>query len=114
MRRNYDRHQCEKTNIHNKYCKNQGTPRNIKMTLKYLKENNNFAVPFEKGIGTCLMKSEVYHNKLGEIISLPQFVKEVQKRKNDKHPVLKEEERITNVEDGEEDYRVDVRKIKTN
>ena len=35
-----------------------------------------------------------YNNKLDAIIRLPQFEKETQKRKNEKHPVLKGEERI--------------------
>ena len=52
------------------------------------------AVPFDKGIGICLMKRETYEAKLSEILSLPQFVKEKPTRKNAKHPVLKELERI--------------------
>ena len=43
------------------------------MTKKYLKDQNLLAVPFDKGIGICLMKSELYNNKLDDIIQLPQF-----------------------------------------
>ena len=85
-----------KTLTYIKNCKKQKTPRNIQMTRKYLKENGLLAVPFDKGIGICLMKSETYNQKLDEITSLPQFQKEQQKRKNEKHPIMKEEERITN------------------
>ena len=42
----------------------------------------------------CIMKADVYNDKLTEILTLPQFEKLVSKRKNEKHPVLKEEERI--------------------
>ena len=64
------------------------------MTRKYLKENNPLAIPFDKGIGICLMKAEIYNSKLDDIINLPQFEKEQPKRKNEKHPVMKEEELI--------------------
>ena len=43
------------------------------------------------------MKKDVYHQKLDAIISLPQFEKVNQLRKNAKHPLLKEEERIINI-----------------
>ena len=64
------------------------------MTKKYLKQNNLLAVPFDKGIGICVMKREDYESKLDNIINLPQFEKITSTRKNAKHPVLKEEERI--------------------
>ena len=40
------------------------------MTRKYLKENGLIAVPFDKGIGICLMKTESYTKKLEDIINL--------------------------------------------
>ena len=64
------------------------------MTKRYLRDNKLLAVPFDKGIGICLMKSETYHDKMDDILRLPQFQKVLKKRKNAKHPVLKEEERI--------------------
>lgn len=64
------------------------------MTKKYLKENELLAVPFDKGIGICLMKKSLYQSKMNHIINLPQFEKIIKIRKNQKHPVLKEEERI--------------------
>ncbi|XP_057292545.1 uncharacterized protein LOC130621254 [Hydractinia symbiolongicarpus] len=59
--------------------------------------NNLIAVPFDKGIGICVMKVESYNNKMNDIIGLPQFNKLTSKRKNEKNPVFKEEERITSV-----------------
>ena len=48
------------------------------------------AIPFDKGIGICVMGKKAYHSKLDQIISLPQFEKVLPKRKNEMHPVLKE------------------------
>ena len=64
------------------------------MTRKYLKDHDLLAVPYDKGVGICIMKKEVYHDKMNTIINLPQFEKYVKPRKNAKHPVLKEQERI--------------------
>ena len=41
------------------------------------------------------MKSETYNEKLNDILSLPQFKKVLPTRKNEKNPILKEEQRIT-------------------
>ena len=49
---------------------------------------------FDKGIGICIMSSETYQDKLRDIINLPQFEKVVSTRKNAKHPVFKEEEKV--------------------
>ena len=70
-------------------CKNMKASRNLQMTKKYLKENDLLAVPFEKGIGICIMKKSTYNNKMKTIIKLPQFEKMEKRRKNEKHPVLK-------------------------
>ena len=80
-----------------KKCKKMKASRNIQMTKKYLKDNDLLAVPFDKGIGICIMKKTTYNNKMEAIINLPQFDKMERKRKNEKHPVLKEEERIVNI-----------------
>ena len=85
-----------KTLTYIKNCKKQKNPRYIQMTRKYLKENGLIAVPFDKGIGICLMKTESYTKKLEDIINLPQFEKVTRQRKNEKHPILKEEERVLN------------------
>ena len=77
-----------------KKCKKSNSSRNVTMIKKYLKENELLAVPFDKGIGICLMKKSLYQSKMNRIINLPQFEKIIKIRKNQKHPVLKEEERI--------------------
>ena len=77
-----------------KKCKKAKSSRNITLTKKYLKQNELLAVPFDKGVGICVMKEKLYQNKMMDIIKLPQFQKIYKTRKNQKHPVLKEEERI--------------------
>ena len=52
------------------------------MTQKYLKDSKLLAVPFDKGVGICLMTQEVYEDKLMDILKLPQFEKMYPKRKN--------------------------------
>lgn len=80
-----------------KRCKKLKSSRNILLTKRYLNENDLVAVPFDKGIGICVMKRQDYHQKLDDILNLPQFEKVIKPRKNAIHPVLKEEERIVNV-----------------
>ena len=67
------------------------------LTKKYLKDNNLLAVPFDKGVGICIMKKETYFEKMSKILELPQFKKYVKPRKNAKNPVLKEEERVQDI-----------------
>ena len=86
-----------KTLTYIKKCKKLKTSRNIQMTRKYLKDHDLLAIPFDKGVGMCVMKKEVYHEKMNAIINLPQFEKYIKPRKNAKHPVLKEQERIRDV-----------------
>ena len=77
-----------------KKCKKLKSSRNIILCKKYLKDNQLLAVPFDKGIGICVMKQDAYHSKLDAILQLPQFEKVTSTRKNAKHPVLKEQDRI--------------------
>ena len=72
----------------------QKTPRNLHLTKHNLKENRLIAVPFDQGIGICLMPTETYKEKIKAITDLPQFEKVVPKHKNEKHPVFKEEEKV--------------------
>ena len=83
-----------KTLTYIKRCKQMKSSRNIQMTSKYLKDHDLLAVPFDKGIGICVMRKEDYHSKMDKIIALPQFKKLDKNRKNAKHLVLKEEERV--------------------
>ena len=80
-----------------KKCKQTKPSRNVMMTQRYLKNNSLLAIPFDKGVGICLMKKETYFEKMNGIINLPQFEKTVNKRKNAKHPVIKEEERVKDI-----------------
>ena len=67
------------------------------MTAEYLKEKQIKAVPYDKVLGFCLMREKEYNARLELITNLPQFKALEQNRKNAKHPVLKEEERITGI-----------------
>ena len=80
-----------------KSCSSQKSPQNLILTKRYLKEHNLCAVPFDKGVGICLMKYETYYSKLSDILKLEQFVKLEKPRKNSKDFVIKEEERINKV-----------------
>ena len=80
-----------KTLTYIKKCKKLKSSRNITMTKRYLKENKLLAVPFDKGIGICVMKKDAYHTKLNAILQLPQFEKMTEGRKNALNPILKEE-----------------------
>ena len=64
------------------------------MTKRYLKQKGLLAVPFDKGIGICVMTVECYKAKMMDIINLPQFEKYVPDRKNARHPLLKEEDKV--------------------
>ena len=79
-----------------KSCEIQKSPRNLILTKRYLKEHELVAVPFDKGVGICLMKSETYKKMLNDILRLDQFEKLEKQRKNSRDVVLKEEERINN------------------
>ena len=72
-----------------KACSEQKTPRNIKMTKRYLKDNKLLAVPFDKGVGICVMRKETYEKKLMDILRLNQFEKWVKPRKNSKDLIVK-------------------------
>ena len=76
------------------YIKKLKPSRNIAMTAKYLKEHDLLAVPFDKGVGICVMKRSVYNLKIDVILQIPQFEKWIQPSKNTINPLLKEEERI--------------------
>ena len=80
-----------------KKCKKLKTSRHLKMTKKYLKDNDYLAVPFDKGVGICIMTKNDYQKKMDKLINLPQFQKVEKGRANAKNPILKEEERVTNI-----------------
>ena len=80
-----------------KKCKKLKESRNVVMTQKYLKSHELLAVPFDKGVGICLMKVKDYRQKMDSIINLPQFKRYKDDRSNARHPLLKEEERIQKI-----------------
>ena len=83
-----------KTLTYIKQCKKMKISKNIQLTKKYLKQNDLLAIPFDKGVGICVMKKSAYHEKMDKIIQLPQFEKYEKPKKNAVHPVLKEEEQV--------------------
>ena len=58
-----------------KACSKQKSPRNLVMTKKYLTENKLMAVPFDKGIGFCVMKVNSYKRSLMTFLSWTNFEK---------------------------------------
>ena len=77
-----------------KQCKKQKIPKHVKLTKEFLRKNELVAVPFDKGIGFCVMPVSSYQEKLQPILNLKQFEKVENTRKNAKNPIIKEEERI--------------------
>ena len=91
-----------------KQCKKLKSSRNVMLTKKYLKDHNLVAVPFDKGIGICIMKQETYKAKLDDVLKLPQLKKLPKGRKNAMNPVLKEEIRvIESLEQLRDDGKID-------
>ena len=83
-----------------KYIKDvrkQKTNRASVYTSKYLKTKQLLAVPYDKGKGFCLMKEDTYRTKLEDITNGSQFEKITNTRKNARHIIIKEEERINEV-----------------
>ena len=78
-----------KTMNYIKHCKQMKPSRNIYLTKRYLKDNNLLAVPFDKGIGICVMSEGKYQDKMNQILNLSQFEKLENTRKNAKNPSLK-------------------------
>ena len=65
------------------------------------------AVPFDKGIGICIMSVDAYKEKMDTILNLPQFEKMSITRKNAQNPIIKEEKRITDIlKEMKEDNRI--------
>ena len=76
-----------------KECKKQRPDRKVKMTKRYLRENELLAVPYDKGRGICVMKITTYREKLHQITTGPQFeLVPPSTRSNAKHVSIKEEE----------------------
>ena len=69
---------CEKEAAAKAYAKNvKQTPIDsaVERTRKYLKDNGLLAVPFDKGVGFCIMRKQTYESKLDSLLQSAQFVK---------------------------------------
>ena len=67
---------CEIESSAKWYAKNLSeTPmdRGVKKANKFLKDQKQIAVLFDKGCGSCVMKQTTYSDKLNEILSSSQF-----------------------------------------
>ena len=56
-----------------KQTKRQKGDRTLNKVRKFLKENRLKAVPFDKGVGFCIMTEETYWQKLESLMDGPQF-----------------------------------------
>ena len=55
-------------------CRKQAVKRALKTTMCFLRDNGFIAVPFDKGLGICIMKKATYHEKLPLITESAQFL----------------------------------------
>ena len=79
------------------YCRKMRKQRPDPMLKKvnsYLKKEGIKAVPFDKGMGFCMMKEETYWNKLNDILQGEQFKRDDRRRKSDKDTVITNENRF--------------------
>ena len=58
-----------------KLAKRQSSDRALTKTVAYLKNNGLKAVPFDKGIGYCIMTEDDYLKRREKVFTTPQFVK---------------------------------------
>ena len=67
---------CEIEAAAKRYARNvKQTPsdKGVEKARKYLKDNGLLAVPFDKGVGFCVMKKETYEKKLKDLLKGEQF-----------------------------------------
>ena len=76
--------------LYAKKAKSHTSKRALSTLKRWLEENDIKAVPFDKGLGFCLMRTETYNKKLEELLDGPQFEKVTTKRKNAIDPFIKE------------------------
>ena len=56
-----------------KKVKQTSSDKGVEEARKYLKDNGFLAVPFDKGVGFCVMKKETYEKKLKDLLQAEQF-----------------------------------------
>ena len=67
---------CEIEAAAKRYAKNVKqipSDKGVEKARKYLKDNGLLAVPFDKGVGFCVMKKETYEKKLKDLLQAEQF-----------------------------------------
>ena len=67
---------CEIEAAAKRYDKNVKQPpsdKDVEKARKYLKDNGLLAVPFDKGVGFCVMKKETYEKKVKDLLQAEQF-----------------------------------------
>ena len=69
----------------------------VRKVVGYLQENDIVDVPFDKGLGFCLMKRSTYNEKMDDLCELPQFQRLGKERINAKQYVIREQERFNKV-----------------
>ena len=58
-----------------KRVKQTPSDKGVEKARKYLKSNGLVAVPYDKGVGFCVMRKDTYENKLSDILDSNQFSK---------------------------------------
>ena len=75
-----------------KKMRRQKIDRAANKARKFLKERNLLAVPFDKGCGFCVMRRELYAEKIAAIVSGPEF-EELKTTDTGRSEILKNEDR---------------------
>ena len=99
---------CEIEAAAKRYAKNvKQTPsdKGVEKVRKYLKDNGHLAVPFDKGMGFCVMKKETYEKKLKDLKQAEQFserknltdsvIMKIEKQINKELPAMKKKDEIS-------------------
>ena len=56
-----------------KRVKQTSSDKGVEKARKYLKSNGLVAVPYDKGVGFCIMRKDTYENKLSDTLDSNQF-----------------------------------------
>ena len=58
-----------------KRVKQTPSDKGVEKARKYLKRNGLVAVPYDKGVGFCVMREDTYENKLSDTLDSNRFSK---------------------------------------
>ena len=56
-----------------KRVKQTPSDKGVEKARKYLKDNGLVAVPYDKGVGFCVIRKDTYDNKLSDLLDLNHF-----------------------------------------